>query len=276
MASVFGILSDEERAALRTSDPPEWTAPMLATLTRDAFSDPEWLSERKLDGVRCLAFRRGRRPRSGVGVYVYLFDLLHLDGCDLTRLPLGACKRLLKRALAFGGHVRLTPHRVGRGEAFLEEACAKGWEGIIAKRADSVYEHTRSRAWRKLKCGNRQELVIGGYTDPQGSRRGFGALLLGYYENGALHYAGKVGTGFDDALLEALGERLRGMQREDCPFAGRPRERGAHFVSPRLVGEVGFTEWTQDGKLLHPRFLGLRPDKSARQVRRERARRAPA
>jgi bifunctional non-homologous end joining protein LigD len=309
---------------------------MLATLTHDTFSDPEWLYERKLDGVRCLVFRRGRRlrlrsrnrkemngtypelveelgkvpcddfvvdgeivafeghrtsfsrlqqrigirdpeeaRRSGVAVYLYLFDVLHLEGRDVTKLPLRDRKRLLKRALSFGGHLRFTPHRVGDGEAYLEEACAKGWEGLIAKRASSVYQHSRSKAWLKFKCGNRQEFVIGGYTDPKGSRRGFGALLVGHYEGDALRYAGKVGTGYDDALLETLRERLEGMERKTCPFDETPREKGAHWVSPSLVGEVGFTEWTGDGKLRHPRFLGLRPDKSPKRVKRERARPAP-
>ena len=171
--------------------------------------------------------------------------------------------------------MRFTPHRVGRGEAYLAEACAKGWEGLIAKRASSRYQHARSRDWLKLKCGNRQELVIGGYTDPKGSRTGFGALLVGYYEGEALRYAGKVGTGYDDALLASLGARLQGMQRDTCPFERPPRETGAHWVSPRLVCEVGFTEWTAGGKLRHPRFLGLRTDKSAKQVKRERPRSAP-
>lgn len=336
LADVFDILGEEKRETLRRAGQPQWTSPMLATLTHDSFSDPEWLYERKLDGVRCLVFRRGgrlrllsrnrktmndtypelvealeREPceefvadgeivafegkrtsfsrlqqrigiqdpdaarRSGVAVYLYLFDLLHLDGYNVTRLSLRDRKRLLRRALSFEGHVRFTPHRVGSGEAYLEEACQKGWEGLIAKRASSAYEHSRSRAWLKFKCGNRQEFVIGGYTDPRGSRRGFGALLVGYYDGGALRYAGKVGTGYDDELLEKLGGRLQRIERETCPFGESPRERGAHWVAPRLVGEVGFTEWTRDGKLRHPRFLGLREDKSPKQVRRERARPAP-
>lgn len=310
---------------------------MLATLTHDTFSDPEWIYERKLDGVRCLAFRQGERVRllsrnrkpmndtypelvealgkqactdfvadgeivafegnrtsfsrlqqrigirdpdearrMGVGVYLYLFDLLHLDGHDTTQLALHDRKRLLKRALSFGGHVRFTPHRVEAGEEALEEACRKGWEGLIAKRAASRYVHSRSREWLKLKCGNRQELVIGGYTDPKGSRVGFGALLVGYYdEDGALRYAGKVGTGYDDAFLEAFGRRLAGLERETCPFAREPRAKGVHWVSPHFVGEVGFTEWTKDGRLRHPRFLGLREDKSPKHVTRERAKPAP-
>jgi bifunctional non-homologous end joining protein LigD len=205
-----------------------------------------------------------------VAVYLYLFDLLHLEGRDTTSLALRDRKRLLKRTLSFEGHIRFTPHRARSGERFLEEACRKGWEGLIAKRAGAPYRHHRSRDWLKLKCGNRQELVIGGYTDPQGSRTGFGALLVGYYEGGKLRYAGKVGTGYDDALLRELGARLARMERRTSPFASAPRVKGVHWVSPRLVGEVGFTEWTREGRLRHPRFLGLRSDKSARQVRRER------
>jgi bifunctional non-homologous end joining protein LigD len=151
--------------------------------------------------------------RSGVAVYLYLFDLLHLEGRDTTSLALRDRKRLLKRTLSFEGHIRFTPHRARSGERFLEEACRKGWEGLIAKRAGAPYRHHRSRDWLKLKCANRQELVIGGYTDPQGSRTGFGALLVGYYEGGKLRYAGKVGTGYDDALLRELGARLARMER---------------------------------------------------------------
>jgi bifunctional non-homologous end joining protein LigD len=310
---------------------------MLATLTHDTFSDPGWIYERKLDGVRCLVFRQGRQVRlvsrnrkamndtypelvealsaqacsdfvadgeivafegnrtsfsrlqgrlglqdpeearrSGIAVYLYLFDLLHLEGHDVTPLPLRDRKRLLKRALDFEGRLRFTPHRVEQGQAFLEEACEKGWEGVIAKRADAPYRHSRSRDWLKFKCVNRQELVIGGYTDPKGSRVGFGALLVGYYERGELRYAGKVGTGYDDETLEALGSRLERLERESAPFESTPREKGVHWVRPELVGEFGFTEWTEDGKLRHPRFVGLRNDKDPKEVRRERPQAAPA
>jgi bifunctional non-homologous end joining protein LigD len=335
--SPFDALDDEAREALRRQDAPRWTAPMLATLTHEAFSEPGWLYERKLDGVRCLVFRDGDDLRimsrnekrmndtypelveelarqgcrdfvadgeivafdgnvtsfarlqqrigiqdpdaaraTGVAVHLYLFDLLHLDGCDLTRLGLRDRKKLLRRALSFEGHVRFTPHRVGEGEAFLEEACDRGWEGLIAKRADGPYRHRRSRDWLKLKCVHRQELVIGGYTDPGGSRIGFGALLVGYYDDGELRYAGKVGTGYDDATLKKLGRRLARLERARSPFATTPREKGAHWVSPELVGEFGFTEWTSDGKLRHPRFVGLRTDKDPKDVVRERPKPAAA
>jgi len=337
MSDVFDLLDDEQRAELRRRSQPAWTGPMLATLSHEPFSDPGWVYERKLDGVRCLVFRRGSRVRllsrnrkdmndtwpelvealgqqgcrdfvadgeivafegrrtsfarlqgrlgvtdpaepraSGIAAYLYLFDLLHLEGHDLAKLPLRDRKRLLRRALHFEGRLRFTPHRLERGEAYLEEACGKGWEGLIAKRAEAPYRHGRSRDWLKLKCVSRQELVIGGYTDPKGSRIGFGALLAGYYEKGRLRYAGKVGTGYDDATLRSLGARLAKLERDACPFDRRPREQGVHWVRPELVGEFGFTEWTSDGRLRHPRFIGLRRDKPAKDVRRERPRPAPA
>jgi len=150
--------------------------------------------------------------------------------------------------------------------------CARGLEGVIAKRAASAYVHRRSPDWLKFKCVAEQELVIGGWTDPEGTRTGFGALLVGYYEDGALVYAGKVGTGYDDATLRQLGARLRRLARARSPFArGDPPSRGTHWVQPKLVAQIGFTEWTRDGKLRHPRFLGLRDDKPAGAVVRERA-----
>jgi DNA ligase D-like protein (predicted ligase) len=218
-----------------------------------------------------------RARASGVTVYLYLFDLLYLDHYALEKLPLRRRKGLLRDAFHFGGNVRYTPHRNERGEAYYEEACRKGWEGVIAKRADSRYAHTRSRNWLKFKCVNRQELVIGGYTDPHGSRRGFGALLLGYYDDGKLRYAGKVGTGFDDELLQSLHGTMTGYRRDSSPFAEPVREKGAHWITPTLVAEIGFTEWTGSGRLRHPRFIGLRDDKPAREVTRERpARRTTA
>ena len=151
------------------------------------------------------------------------------------------------------------------------EACRKGLEGIIAKRADSPYRASRSRDWLKLKCHAEQELVIGGFTAPQGSRTDFGALLVGHHEDGRLEYAGKVGTGFDVATLSELGGRLRKLERDSSPFAEvHPVPRGAHWVEPELVAQIGFTEWTRDGRLRHPRYLGLRDDKPAADVVRER------
>ncbi len=331
MDDPFSALSDEARAKLRRRDMPDWTPPMLATLTHKPFSDAGWIYERKLDGQRVLAFRDGagvrlmsrnrlssngsypelvdaireqprqrfiadgevvafegavtsfarlqprmqtrdeaKSRRSRVPVYYYLFDLLYLNDCDTTRLPQRERKALLRRSLSFHDPIRYTAHRNAEGEALLEQACAKGWEGLIAKRADASYEHRRSADWLKFKCSRGQEFVIGGYTDPQGSRVGFGSLLLGYYERGRLHYAGKVGTGFDTAMLKQLAKELGSRDRSDSPFAaGSLPTRGVHWVEPDLVCQVAFAEWTGDGLLRHPRFLGLRSDKPAHQVRRE-------
>jgi len=205
-----------------------------------------------------------------IPVFYYLFDLLYLDGYDVTRLPLRQRKDLLKRAIVFKDPLRYTEHRERDGLAYHREACRMGWEGIIAKRADSRYVARRSPDWLKFKCVNEQELVIGGYTDPQGSRIGFGALLVGYYEGGKLHYAGRVGTGYDEETLARLHDMMRKLETDERPFVERdfPR-RGIHWIKPKLVAQVGFAEWTPDGKLRHPRFLGLRDDKQPREVVRE-------
>jgi bifunctional non-homologous end joining protein LigD len=209
--------------------------------------------------------------RTGVPVYLYLFDVLHVDGYDVTGLELRHRKALLRRLLSFREPLRLTAHRSGDGEAYWREACSKGWEGVMAKRVDAPYVHGRSRDWLKFKCVNSQEFVIGGFTDPKGSRQGFGALLLGYYRGDDLVYAGKVGTGFDDELLRRLRHRLDGLEQDHPPFtAEQPPRSGVHWVRPELVAQVGFTEWTVDGRLRHPRFLGLRRDKRPHEVRRER------
>jgi ATP-dependent DNA ligase len=153
----------------------------------------------------------------------------------------------------------------------FDHACRQGWEGVVAKRADGPYRETRSRDWLKFKCEAGQELVIGGFTAPRGSRTELGALLLGYYDDGQLRYAGKVGTGFDRETLEDLGRRLAALRRDSTPFAPADaiREAGITWVTPQLVAQVAFTEWTRAGRLRHPRYLGLREDKSADQVVRE-------
>jgi ATP-dependent DNA ligase len=179
---------------------------------------------------------------------------------------------LLREAIDFDDPIRLTTHRNGKGQELFAEACRKGWEGLIAKRADSPYTDRRSRDWLKFKCERGQELVVGGFTDPQGSRSGFGALLLGYFDDGELRYAGKVGTGFDEATLADISGRLRKLEISSPPFADTTAiERGGqvHWVEPELVAQVAFVEWTRHGRLRHPRFLGLRDDKSAREVVRE-------
>lgn len=206
---------------------------------------------------------------SGVDVYFYVFDVMHLDGYNCEALPLRTRKSVLQQSVVFDDPLRFTEHRNEDGEEYLKEACRRRWEGLIAKDARSKYRHTRSSSWLKFKCSNQQEFVIGGYSDPEGSRKGFGALLLGYYEDDRLCYAGKVGTGFSDRLLEDLRTRMNELERKTSPFDDDVTERNAHWITPELVGEIAFTEWTADGKLRHPRFLGLREDKEASEVVRE-------
>ena len=214
----------------------------------------------------------GPALRAEVPVYVYLFDVLWAGGRDVRPRPLLERKAVLRDLLSFSGPLRYAEHRDTEGEAYYQQACRLGWEGLIAKRADSPYRPGRNRDWLKFKCLNGQEFVIGGYTDPQGSRVGFGALLLGYYgADGRLHYAGKVGTGFDRPTLTGLHTALAADERPCAafePVRGLPRSR-VHWVEPRLVAQVGFSEWTTDGELRHPRFQGLRRDKDPADVVRE-------
>lgn len=278
-----------------------WRTPMSATLTQERFTGPEWIFERKYDGIRLLAYRQGRnvqlfsrnqlpqhRPSiaeaiaslpvtdivldgeaawDGSGDY-HVFDILWLDGRDLTALALDA-RRAILTALPFAFPLL---HVTSMDEnAPWERACLEGWEGVIAKRRDSRYEHRRSPHWLKMKCEGTQELVVGGFTDPQGSRVGLGALLVGYYEGEALVFAGKVGTGFDVALLRDLRATLDALEISSAPFtraAGLPRLR-AHWTLPEVVVQVAFIEWTVHGKLRHPRLIAIRDDKAAREVVRE-------
>jgi DNA ligase D-like protein (predicted ligase) len=210
-----------------------------------------------------------RARATGIEVFYYLFDLLYFDNFEVSGLPLRQRKELLKDAFDFRDPLRFSEHRDRDGEKFFEEACAKGWEGLIAKRADSPYRPGRTTDWLKFKCVKDQEFVIGGYTDPQGSRIGFGALLLGYYQNGKMRYAGKVGTGFNDVTLRELTAKLTELEQDTSPFAEPVPERHIHWVRPELVAQIGFSEWTVDGKLRHPRFEGLRDDKNPAEVVRE-------
>ena len=286
---------------------PAWLEPMAATLTEERFQTPDWVFERKLDGIRVLAFKEGAEVRllsrnrlpqdeaypefveavralparelildgeamNGWERHVpsgyYVFDVLWLDGRDLTGLPLDARREILS-GLPFAPPLFLV-QRLEEPEPWLR-ACREGWEGVIAKRRDSLYEHRRSRQWLKMKCEAQQELVVGGFTDPQGKRVGLGALLVGYFEGDDFVFAGKVGTGFDTRLLLALRKRLDALELTAPPFtrgAGLPRA-GAHWVRPEVVVEVAFLEWTRNDKLRHPRLLGLREDKTAREVVRE-------
>ena len=211
-----------------------------------------------------------RARRSQVPIYLYLFDCLFYEGVDLTGLPLVDRKAVLRDVVWFDDPIRFTPHRTTGSAAMLRDACARGAEGILAKRADSRYLSARSTDWLKLKCVRQQEFVIGGYTAPQGSRERLGALLVGYYDGKALRYAGKVGTGYDRRTLEHLHQRLVPLHRSASPFSEGPAPAGdIQWVTPKLVGQIGFSEWTSAGLLRHPRFLGLRDDKAAREVRRE-------
>jgi bifunctional non-homologous end joining protein LigD len=212
-------------------------------------------------------------------IHLFLFDCLHLDGWDLRECRLDLRKEVLRALfdqVPASSPLRFSDHHVGGGPAFFAEACRSGVEGIVSKRADAPYRSRRSRSWLKVKCTLRQELVIAGYTDPAGSRTGLGALLLAVHgDDGRLRYAGKVGTGFDAAALASLRRRLAPLEREKPAVEGAPRARGQHWVEPRLVAEIAFTEWTADGRIRHPSFVGLREDKPAAQVRVERAKPLP-
>ena len=311
---------------------PDWLEPELATLTRDRFSDPAWLYERKLDGERCLAFRSGDSIRMmtrnqkevsanypeiaaalreqgsqdfiidgeivafqgsetsfellqsrihvtspgpqllrKVPVFYYIFDVLYAGDQDVRPRPLRERKDVLAGLLSFDDPLRFTEHRDTEGEAFYAEACQAGWEGLIAKLADAPYRAGRSKDWLKFKCETNQEFVIGGWTDPQRSRVAFGALLLGYYDpDGKLAYAGKVGTGFDTRTLRSLLGEMEEIGQDEPPFDyGDLPRRDVHWVRPELVAQIGFSEWTRDLQLRHPRFQGLRRDKAASEVLRE-------
>ncbi len=268
---------------------PTWFVPMAATLTEERFGGPEWLFERKYDGIRLLAFARDDRvelfsrnhlPQTAPAIAAaiarlrarelildgelswdqrdyHVFDLLWIDGEDLRGLPLDARKARL-RALPLAPplfHVEPVD-----GERPWDHACAEGWEGVIAKRRDSIYEHRRSKAWLKMKCELTQDLVVGGWTDPQGARVGLGALLVGFHDGADLVFAGKLGTGFDTQMLLDLRRRLDALAIPAPPFTrgtGLPKSR-VHWVRPEIVVQVAFIEWTKHGKLRHPRLTALR------------------
>ncbi len=272
---------------------PEWIEPMAATLTQERFTGPEWTFERKLDGIRLIAFKHGpdvrmysrnRIPQelpaiaavvAGLpahnaildgeltweanSVAYHLFDVIWLDGRDVTSLPLSA-RRTILHALPLGAPLYHVP-ALDDAEPW-ERARAEGWEGVIAKRLDSPYEQRRSKHWLKMKCETFQDFVVGGFTDPQGGRVGLGALLVGHFDGDDFVFAGKVGTGFDTKLLTELRARLDALEVEKTPFTkatGLPRIR-AHWVRPAIVVQVAFLEWTVHGKLRHSRLLGVRGD----------------
>ena len=298
---------------------PEWIQPMAATLTQERFNGSEWIFERKFDGIRLLAYKKGSRvelfsrnrlPQTipvlaraiaklphkelildgeidwhGPTAY-HLFDIMWIDGRDLTSLPLEE-RRALLRKLPLAAPL----HRVTalHDEAPWERAQKHGWEGVIAKRRDSVYEQRRSPNWLKMKCELAQEFVVGGFTEPQGKRAGLGALLVGYYDRNELVFAGKLGTGFNTKMLLDLRAQLDRLEIDKPPFTkgvGLPRSkvgarskfgarskvgnsRRAHWVHPEIVVQVGFIQWTKHNKLRHPRLLGIRNDKHPREAVRE-------
>jgi bifunctional non-homologous end joining protein LigD len=201
-----------------------------------------------------------------------VFDLLELDGEDLTAQSLLQRRARLTEAIRSSDALQLTEALRGDPQRWFAKACRSGWEGLIAKRADAPYTRRRSKDWLKLKCAWAQEFVIGGFTEPAGSRTDFGALLVGYHEDGQLRYAGNVGTGYSAATLRDVGARVRALETPESPFVdARPIPRGTHWTRPRLVGQIGFAEWTTDGRLRQPRFLGLRDDKDPDEVVREHA-----
>jgi bifunctional non-homologous end joining protein LigD len=280
---------------------PEWLEPMAATLTQDRFAGGDWLFEQKFDGIRLLAYKRdgdvklysrnrlvqdipdieqaiAAMPaeemildgevtwdrRSGY----HVFDILWLNGRSTTAMPLEERRALLK-GLPFTKPLERVD--LLDDPQPWERARREGWEGVIAKRRGSPYEHRRSKLWLKMKCEASQELVVGGFTDPQGARVGLGALLVGYYDRDDLVFAGKIGTGFDTKLLLDLRQRLDALEIPKTPFTvakGLPRLR-AHWVRPEIVVQAAFIEWTGNNKLRHPRLVGVRFDKAAREVVRE-------
>jgi ATP-dependent DNA ligase len=279
---------------------PHWLEPMAATLTHERFGAPEWIFERKFDGIRLLTYRKGQNVRllsrnklpqhhpaieaaaralpvrevildgevDWDGGAYHVFDILWLNGENVTSRPLDERRALLSH-LPFQAPLERVVEVTGPKP--WEHACAEGWEGVIAKRRNAPYEHRRSPYWLKMKCEASQELVVGGFTDPRGARVGLGALLVGYYDGDDFVFAGKVGTGFNTELLVELRGRLDRTEISKSPFTramGLPRL-AVHWVRPTIVVQVAFTEWTVHGKLRHSRFVGIRQDKTAREVVRE-------
>lgn len=206
-----------------------------------------------------------------IPIFFHIFDVMYVDGYDICALPLKARKIILERLLHYNKMLLLTEYHIGNGIKLFKRACKLGWEGLMAKRFESPYVHVRSKDWLKIKCVVGQELVIGGYTEPKGSRKYFGALLVGYYDKqGNLRYAGKVGTGFSDDTLTMLGKKLQRLIRKTCPFFDYDLStRGVHWVKPSLVAEFKFAQWTKSGKLRVGRYKGLRTDKAAKDVVKE-------
>lgn len=332
---AFRALPPEAFERLQPADFPGWQEPMLATPADKPFAREGWVYEQKLDGQRCLIFRKGgdvqfvsrnkiiitdqypelvkalreqlkgdavldgeivafedgrpsfeqmqkrmhvQRPNKElvdeVPVFLYLFDVTYFKGYDTTKLALLDRKSLLSKVVAYNDPLRFTEHREGDGVKFLNEACAKGLEGVIAKDANAPYQRRRSKSWLKFKCVRRQELVVGGYTEGGSGMSGFGSLLVGYYGDdpqGRLQFVGGVGTGYSDELIRDITRKLKELATDENPFAPDdvlPKTQ-VHWVKPQLVADVGFSDWTKTNKIRHPRFIGLRNDKNPRDVVRE-------
>ena len=245
-----------------------------------AFLDGEVVALEQNGKTNFQLLQNSLKQNNPATLVYFVFDLLYLDGWDLTHSPLEERKKLLEQILkpkraskALGPPIRYSEHWIGQGDELYQESCRKGLEGIISKKADQPYRSGRSRDWLKVKCSKNQEFVIGGFTEPAGSRSGLGALLVGVYdEQGNLLYAGRVGTGFTQQSLKEMRSRLNSLERKSPPFINPPKgadARGVHWVEPKLVGAVAFAEWTTDNLLRHPSFQGLREDKPAKQVIRE-------
>jgi bifunctional non-homologous end joining protein LigD len=329
-----GISADilEKRKKIKQ---PTFVKPMLATLTKNYFSDQHWMYEHKFDGERCLAIKKngvvhlksrnnrisnteypelvtaltkqkadnfiidgeivacnkkgisdfqllqGRMHLQGiqeitekkrtVPIKYCIFDIVYVDGYDITHLPLYARKKILKRLLSFNTTLEYTRELPGNALTLFKKACRLKWEGLIAKRREAIYAvGVRSPNWLKFKCSVGQELVIGGFTEPKGLRLHFGALLVGYFDKNKFTYAGKVGTGFTQEILAMLGKKLKKITTKTCPFVNYGETlRGVTWVRPVIVAEFEFAQWTKGGKLRVGRYKGLRDDKSAHKVVRE-------
>jgi bifunctional non-homologous end joining protein LigD len=275
-----------KRARFFTREAQDWTGRFGALVeaaqglpVRQALLDGEVVAL-EANGTTNFQLLQNSLKQNNPAILVYfVFDLLYLDGWDLTRSPLRGRKKILqqilkpKRGKKAANSLRYSEHWIGQGDQLYQESCRKGLEGIISKKADQPYRSGRSRDWLKVKCFKSQEFVIGGFTEPAGSRSGLGALLVGVHdEQGNLLYAGRVGTGFTQQSLKELRSRLNSLERDSPPFINPPKgaeARGVHWVEPKLVGAVAFAEWTADKLLRHPSFQGLREDKPAAQVTRE-------
>lgn len=327
-------LPEDIQSKLKLSEFPGWQEPMLASPSDSPFDRPNWIYEQKLDGQRCLIFRKGdqvqlvsrnkllitaqypeltaalaklgkgsfvadgeivafqdgrtsfeqmqrrmhvQKPSKDlieeVKVFLYLFDVVFLEGYDTRGLATIDRKQVVKNMVDYQDPIRYMEHQVGNGIKLLNKACKDGLEGIIAKEASAPYQHRRSKSWLKFKCVRAQELVIGGYTEGKSGMRGFGSLLVGYYKPGdeRLQFAGGVGTGFSDELLRDIGKQLKEITIDENPFAPDDvlPDKDVHWVDPKLVAHVGYGEWTSANKIRHPRFLGMRTDKDPRDVVRE-------